>query len=521
MESNGWATARPWLAALLLVGLSVAVYAPVRDFEFITLDDRSYVERNPAVNQGISAGSIAWAVTAVHVSNWHPLTWVSHQLDVELFGLEPGRHHATNAVLHALAACLLFGALRAATGSDGRSLAVAALFAVHPLNVEPVAWVAQRKTLLCAVFAFGAIWSYVGWARRGGGARFAAVTGLFAASLLAKPLAVTLPFVFVLLDRWPLERLESRADALARTREKALWFAMAAGVCVVTWMAQASTGATQDLEAIEPGARLANALVSYLRYLGLAFWPDSLAVYYPHPYLPGGRPWAFWQVLGAVVVLVAITASVLGSLRSRAVAIGWLWFLGTAVPTLGLVQVGSQALADRYFYLPGVGLGIAVVWLAADLRRIPRPALAIATALVVTAFAARARDQVAYWSDSRTLYEHSLEVAPGSPLLAVKLGILLRAAGEPDAAIARYYEALRYDPDYYSAHHNLGTIYRERGEHAAAVVAYERAVEIRPDNASSHYYLGASLRMIGEEERAERHVRRAYELREQQRARDE
>jgi hypothetical protein len=495
---------------LLLCALVVVVYAPVRGFEFIGFDDQSYVVRNPEVNQGVSADALAWSFRSTYRSNWHPLTWISHQLDVELFGLEPGAHHGTNAVLHALAACLLFLALHAATGSPGRSLVVAALFAVHPLNVESVAWVAQRKTVLCAVFAFAALWGYVGYARRGGWLRFAGVCVAFGSSLLAKPAAVTLPFVFLLLDHWPLARLDSRVDWVPRLREKTLWFAMAAGSCVVTYLAQASGGAVQGIDEVGFGARLANASVSYALYLGHAFWPGALALYYPHPDLPGGVPWSGWQVLAAALLLVALSGL---ALRRRPARVGWLWFLGTAVPILGVVQVGSQAMADRYFYLPGVGLAIAVVWTLCDIGGAQRRVLAGVAAVVIGVFAWRGRDQVGYWSDSRTLYTHSLRVAPGSPLLTVNLGNVLRADGELDAAIARYREALRHDPEFFNAHHNLGTALRERGDRTAAIRSLELALAAQPDSAASHYYLGMSLLEIGQRERAEPHLRLATELR--------
>lgn len=499
----------------MLCALVFAVYAPLRQAEFISLDDPGYVARNPHVNQGLSLESAAWAFRSAYASNWHPLTWISHQLDVEWFGLEPGGHHATAVALHALAACLLFAALRAATGAAGRSLAVAALFAVHPVNVESVAWVAQRKTVLCGAFAFAALWAYVGYARRGGWRRHWAVSLALAASLLAKPLAVTLPFVFLLLDRWPLARLESRADWLPRVREKLPWFAMVAAVCVVTYLAQAGSGATKQLHEVDLGARLANAMVSYARYLAHAFWPAALALYYPHPYLPGGTPWSALQVLGAAGLLALLTAL---ATRSRAMGVGWLWFLGTAVPMLGVVQVGSQAMADRYFYLPGVGLAIAGVWGAADAGAAHRRLLACVAAIAVAALAWRAHDQVGYWSDSRTLYTHSLAVAPGSPLLSVKLAIALRADGDLDSAIALYRQVLARDPGYFSAHHNLGSALRARGDHAAAARSFERAVEIQPDNASSHYYLGLSLGEIGERERAEEQVRLARQLKASQAA---
>jgi tetratricopeptide (TPR) repeat protein len=499
-------------AVVLLCILVAAVYAPVRGFEFIGLDDQSYVVLNPHVNQGLSADALAWAFRETHTSNWHPLSWISHQIDVELFGLDPGGHHVTNVVLHALAVCLLFLALCAASGSLGRSFAVAALVAAHPLNVEPVAWVAERKTLLCAVFAFAALWGYVGYARRGGWLRLTGVCLAFAASLLAKPMAVTLPFVFLLFDRGPLARLESRADLVARLREKILLFAMTAGSCAVTYLAQESGGAMQGAGAVPLAARLANATVSYARYLGHALWPDALAVYYPHPDLPGGVPWSVLQVLAAAALLVVLTGL---ALRRRPAAVGALWFLGTAVPMLGIVQVGSQAMADRYFYLPGVGLAIAAVWMLADAGSAHRRVVALGAAVVIAAYAARAHHQVGYWSDSRTLYTHSVRVAPGSPLLTVNLANALRRDGELDAAIVRYREALSHDPGFFSAHHNLGTALRRRGDPVAAAEAFERAVAARPDSAASHYYLGMSLVESGWPERGEPHLRRAHQLRAQ------
>ena len=466
--------ARPAGAVLLLALLVVSVYAPVRGFEFITLDDLSYVERNPNVNQGISGESVAWAFRATHVSNWHPLTWLSHQFDVERFGLEPGPHHVSNVALHALAVLLLFGALRTATGSAGRSFAVAALFAVHPVNVESVAWVAQRKTVLCAVFLFAALWAYVGYARRGGRLRFAGVTALFAASLLAKPLAVTLPFVFLLVDRWPLARLESRADCgrascdeksdLARHERRAS--------CIVTYLAQVvQWSRTQELRCAgsrcAPGERRWSAMCATS---ATRSGPTTLALYYPHPNLPGGTCLGVcFRSLGAAVLLVALTG--LASRRpicSCSAGCGsWAWRCRRWVSCRSAARPWPTATSTCRapgWRSPSFGH-------SADIAAGCAPgacSLALAAIARSGAFAWRAHDQVGYWSDSRTLYTHSVEVAPGSALLTVKLAILLRAAGEVDAAVARYNEVLAYDPDYYSAHHNLGTIYRSRGDHASA-----------------------------------------------------
>ncbi|HSN92229.1 MAG TPA: glycosyltransferase family 39 protein, partial [Anaeromyxobacteraceae bacterium] len=354
------------LGALALAAGTLLLYAPVAGFEFVHLDDNRYVIDNPRVRGGISWDGVLWAFTTLHASNWHPLTWLSHMLDVELFGVRAGPHHLVNALLHAVDAALLFLALSRMTGARGRSLLVAALFAVHPLHVESVAWVAERKDVLSTLFGLLALLAYARHAERPRAGTYLAVVLAFAASLLSKPMWVTFPFLLLVLDFWPLRRMAGSGpadggDALARPvlplrrllLEKLPLLALSAASSTVTVVAQGRGGSLAGLELPVP-VRLANAAVSYVGYVRMTLWPADLAVFYPF------REVGAWEAIGAAALLAAATA--LAIRRARAfpeLAVGWLWFAGTLVPVVGVVQVGSQALADRYAYLPSAGLFLA------------------------------------------------------------------------------------------------------------------------------------------------------------------
>jgi tetratricopeptide (TPR) repeat protein len=440
--------------------LAAAVMAPAIEHAWINYDDDVYLTGNPRLALGLGREGIAWAFTTFHGANWFPLTWLSWMLDFELYGLDPAGFHATNVALHAATAALLCGALARLTGAPGRSAFVAAVFAVHPLHVESVAWAAARKDVLSGLFFALSLLVY---APRGGGAptpgRRAAVFACLALGLMAKPTLVTLPCVLLLLDFWPLGRL-TRDGRLewARLRraivEKLPLFALVAAMCGAVIAAQRAGGALVDFERLPWPTRLANAPVAVCAYVAKAFWPSRLAVIYPHP----GDSLSAWRVAAAGAALAAATVLAwLARRRLPAVSVGWLWFLGMLVPVIGLVQVGSQAMADRYTYLPLVGLAIAVAWGTVDLARARGAArLAPAVALAaVAALALAARGQLWHWRNSAALFSHALAVTEDNHIAHAHLGSALLERGEAEAAAAHFREAIRLRPDFLEVANNL------------------------------------------------------------------
>jgi tetratricopeptide (TPR) repeat protein len=464
------------LVGLILAVVTFAVYAPACGNEFVNYDDPTYVYENPHVLAGLTGPGALWALTTTAAANWHPLTWLSLQLDASLFGPWPFAFHLTNVLLHAANAVLLFTFLRAATGRLWPSAAAAALFALHPLHVESVAWVAERKDVLSTLFWMLALLAYLWYARRPGVIAYLAVAAALALGLMAKPMLVTLPFVLLLLDYWPLRRPGPPARLVL---EKLPLFALAAASCAATLWAQRAGGAVAAVERLGPGARLGNALVAYAVYLRKAVWPDDLAAFYPHPL---GRPPL--HLLGAALVLGLLTWLCLRSRRQRPyLAVGWLWFLGTLVPVLGLVQVGAQALADRYTYVPLVGLFIAVSWGAADLAAhspAARRAVAAVGLAALAACAAGTSLQLAYWRDSGTLWERDLAVAGPSPAAHTNLGLYLRSWAREQEALHHFQEAVRLGPGYAFVHFNLTRVLEKRGRLREAEEHYREVVRLDP-----------------------------------------
>ncbi len=371
-----WLQQRPFLLAFLLMLLTLAVYNPVKRLAFVNYDDRDYVTRNIQVQSGLEWDTVQWAFSTLDAANWHPLTWLSHALDYQLFGMNPSRHHSTNLLLHALNVALLFWVLRRATGYAGRSFMVAALFALHPINVESVAWVSERKNLLSMLFFILALGAWRWYAQKPRLHRYAVVAILFALGLMAKPQIITLPFVLLLWDYWPLQRMFRSPDlsepSLYPPRpfswlvvEKLPLLVLAAASACITIVAQRAGGAMSGLSYFPRSIRLENAVVSYVRYIDKALWPARLANFYPHPQ---GllNP---WQVLAAFALLLGITALVIAQRRHRYLLVGWFWFLGTMVPMIGIVHVGAQGMADRYAYLPFIGLFLMICWALADWAR--------------------------------------------------------------------------------------------------------------------------------------------------------
>jgi tetratricopeptide (TPR) repeat protein len=546
----------PLAAGLAVLALAAAALSPVLRAGFV-YDDLDYVVGNPAVLGGLSPGGLRWAATAFYSANWHPLTWLSHMADVQLFGLDAARHHLVNLLLHLANAALLGAALARLTGAPWPSLLVAALFAVHPAHVESVAWVSERKDLLSTLCACCALLAWAGYARRGGAARYGAALGWFALGLLAKPMLVTLPVLLLLLDFWPLGRAGAAPLATAGGRrrlaalvgEKAPFLLLALGSGLVTLAAQRSFGAVRTFEQSPPGERVANALVSTVRYLGELLWPRDLAVFYPLEPVPP------WQAAAAALLIAALTAAAVRLARRRPyLLVGWLWFLVMLLPVIGLVQVGEQARADRYTYLSYTGLFAALAWLGAEaaprLRR-PAVALGVPAALLLAALAALAHAQARVWLSDETLFRHAiaaterdgrvnhvaraglgtalsdagrtaealphLEAAvrarPRFALALYNLGNVYQGLARPGDAAAAYRAALAARPGYAEAANNLGNVLSTLGRRAEAVAAYRDAVRARPGYAEAWANLGSEYRLAGEGEAAVAALRTALQLR--------
>lgn len=510
---------------IALAAVTLVVYAQVVQFDFISLDDHEYVTRKAIIYEGITAEGIEYAFTQQHAANWHPLTTLSHMLDCELFGTNPGAHHAVNLVLHVLNTLLLFGLLRSLTGAAWRSAIVAALFAVHPLHVESVAWVSERKDLLSACFWILTTWAYAAYARRGGLARYGLVFGLFAVGSLAKPMVVTLPFTLLLLDYWPLRRISfGRDETGARNRlwpavrlvgEKIPLMALSFALCAVTWAVQMGNNVI-TMEMLSLPQRLANTAVSYVWYLVKTVWPGGLAVRYPHPYLAGGTPWEWWQVAASAVILVAVTVFVFLALKRRYAVAGWLWFMGTLVPVIGIVQVGVEGRSDRYTYIPAIGLFWLIVWGLAGVAercKIKPAAAAAATVIVLAALSAAAFRQVGHWRGSESLFAHAITASENNYLAHHHLAMVLTEQGRLEEAVEQYRETVRINPSHPAAHNNLGLVLARLGRPGEAARHFLKTLQINPDHAEARANLGLILMHMRRYEEAARHFARALELR--------
>lgn len=490
---------------VLLAALVVLVYAPVRDYEFINVDDAQYVSGNPMVAKGLTRTGAVWALTTGEAGNWHPLTWLSHMLDVQLFGPNPGAHHLVNAALHLANTLLLFAALFRMTGAPGSSAFVAAVFGTHPLHVESVAWIAERKDVLSTFFGFLALWGYAGYVRRPGALRHGAVCLLFTLALMAKPMWVTFPFLLLLLDSWPLDRRETGW----RTRfvEKLPLFWLSVASSVVTVLAQQRAGALRGLEALPFARRAANACLAYLFYLLKTLLPLNLAAIYPYPEANAG------MTLAAFAALVLVSIGVWRARRRHPyLLVGWLWTLGTLVPVIGLVQVGSQPWADRYSYLPMVGLLIMAAWgipAAISSRAHGRAVLSVAAPLAIVACAFTARSQVAHWRTSVSLWEHALAVTTGNARAHHNLAHALALRARVNEAVPHYLEALRLSPAAAETHNNLGHAYAELGRRDEAIAHYNEALRLSPDYPEARNNFGVALLDQGKTDDAIREFREA------------
>lgn len=506
--------ARPYLFAVALIVLTLGLYYQVKSHPFVNYDDNVYVTDNTHIQGGLNWETVSWAFASYDAGNWHPLTWLSHAMDFQLYDQDPGGHHVTSMLLHILNAVLLFWVLWRATGYAARSFMVAALFAVHPINVESVAWISERKTVLSMMFFLLALGAYRWYVSKPRAGRYLVVAALFALGLMAKPQIVTFPFVLLLWDYWPLRRMavgsQPAADSVfpqktlfALVEEKLPLFALAAASAVITMKAQRAGGAVLSLASSPFVVRLSNAVVSYVKYMEKALWPAALAPMYPHP----GTSIPAWQVYGGLLILLSMTLFVEWTKRPY-LLVGWLWFLGTMVPMIGLVQVGRQAMADRYAYLPLLGIFIMICWGAADyvqdkhLPAVLLPAVSCAAILTLMMVAHR---QIGYWANNVTLWTHTIRVTPPNYVAQDDLGGALLAENRLEEAIGHFRQAAAIHPVDPISNFNIGFYDQRHGNLEEAIERYKRAVVLTTSlslKVQAFNNMGLAYRDLGDTEKA-------------------
>ncbi|MDU0460923.1 MAG: tetratricopeptide repeat protein [Geobacteraceae bacterium] len=547
---------RELFVAILLIIAILAVYGQVVNHDFIQFDDNAYLLDNPHVRTGITFNNIIWAFASFDVSNWHPLTWLSHMADVQFFGMAPGSHHLMSVALHLANTLLLFHLLCRISGAFLRSASVAALFAIHPLHVESVAWIAERKDVLSALFFLLTLNLYAGYAEHRKRGSYLLALFTFVLGLMAKPMLVTLPFVLLLLDYWPLRRTTancgpdgfgsasgpSKSSILELLREKIPFLLLSAASCAVTIMAQHN--ATASLDATALSVRIANALVAYLGYIGKMLWPFNLAVFYPFP-----ESIPLWQPVVAAVMLTAVSLMVVRERRRPWLIVGWLWYLGTLVPVIGIVMVGLQSMADRYTYIPMIGIYIMAVWWISDMSPAlwhRRSVLALLAAVVFSVLSVVTWRQVSFWRNTTTLFSHALDVTSGNYLAhfilgreAVKSGqynqahshfdeaariapwyekqrsrqgVARQEQERLDAEIASAYESVRQNPGSAAARIGLGIVLARNNKLDQAVENFTMAVSLDPQSAAGHYNLGLTLGRLGRFDEAVANFSRALQV---------
>lgn len=519
------------LISLFLIMATALVFWPVRNHEFLKYDDNQYVTENLQVKGGLTLKGFIWAFSTTHAANWHPLTWLSHMLDYDLYGLAPGGHHLTNVLFHIANALLLFFILHRMTKALWVSGFVAALFAFHPLHVESVAWVAERKDVLSTFFWMLTLRAYVYYVEGPGVGRYSLVVSIFVLGLLAKPMVGTLPFVLLLIDYWPLRRFrfgpaedginskgqppmdfsKQTSSTLRLFSEKIPLFVLSVASSILTYLAQQKGGGLKSIETYPPATRVVNALVSYAGYIRKMVWPEGMAFFYPYP-----KTFPIWEVVGSILLLSCISILVICYARKHPfLLVGWFWYLGTLVPVIGLIQVGNQAMADRYTYIPLIGLFIMVVigfpclfkkW------RYRKILLGASMGLILFLLMVTTRLQINHWQNNFALFEHALHVTSDNFLAHNNLGIAVAEQGKIEEAIAHYREAIRIKPNYLDAHYNLGVNLTKQGRYEEAMDHYMEALRIAPDDAETHNKVGILFTREGKHHEALGHFTEALRL---------
>ncbi len=503
---------------MILALTSLIAYEPMRHNGFVDYDDEDYVTQNAHVLRGLTKDGLVWSFTETdRTANWHPLTWLSHMLDVQLFGVNPLWHHLVSLLFHIANTLLLFGIFAKTTKAVWQSFFVAAVFALHPLHVESVAWAAERKDVLSGLFWMLTIAAYVFYAAKPTIRRYVLVVLFFILGLMAKPMLVTLPFVLLLLDYWPLERFNPgrqyrRGTAWKLIVEKLPLFLLSAASSAIAFVVQRHAGAMLRGENYSLLTRISNAAVAYIGYIAKLFYPVDLAVLYPHP----GNSLPLWQPIAAAAALIVITAAAIAlAVKKRFLLVGWLWYLGTLVPVIGLVQVGSQAMADRYTYLPATGIFIMLAWGVGEILdkwKYRKIAIGLCAALILPVLIMGTRNQAAYWQNTLTLYKHTLEVTKNNYVVHGNYGCALQDQGQLDAAIEQFNKALQLKPDYTGPLNNLGMALRSQGKIDEAIAQWQKVLKLEPYHPNANANLGLTLAMQGRSEEALRHLNTTLQI---------
>jgi len=522
------------VVCLFLMVATFCVYSQLQDHEFINFDDAIYITDNLRVQAGLTSESVKWTFTTFYFQNWHPMTWLSHMLDYQLYGLNAKGHHLTSLFLHIANALILFIVLSRMTGKLWQSGFVAAMFAFHPLNVESVAWVAERKNVLSTLFWLLTMWAYIHYAEKPTVKRYGLVFLFFTLGLMSKPMLVTLPFVLLLLDYWPLRRLKfgkdrgnndilekntaKRSETSRLVREKIPLFLLSASSCIVTFLAQKIAGDVKSLDLLPLQARLTNAMVSYLEYLRKMIWPEKLSIFYPHP----ENTLAVWQGILCGMALVGITVISIRLIRKAPYfAVGWFWYLGTLVPVIGIVQgyKWTHGMADRHLYIPLIGIFIIVAWGVPELIskwRYKEKVLSVSAGIIIFTLLITTWMQVSHWYNSITIFKHAIRVTdkkyPDFAIAHNNLGIALFAERKNEEAIYHYKMAIKLKPTHTEAHYNLGIILFAERKNEEAIYHYKMAIKLNPNFTNAHYNLGTVLKQVGDFEGAIEHYREAIKF---------
>ena len=478
---------KPIYVSLTLAALTLIVYFQVHDFEFVNFDDRETIVGNSHIQNGLTIAGLSWAFTTAYAANWFPITWISHMIDFQLFGLDSGWQHLANVMIHVASVLLLFALMRRMTGKLWESAFVSFVFALHPLHVESVAWVSERKDVLSAFFWFLTTWLYLDYVDRPNARRYLLALGAFCLGLMSKQMLVTLPFTLLLLDYWPLRR--PKTTLISRlAMEKVPYLTLSIAASLIVFKVQRSAGAVLSADSIPLATRAANALISYVAYLGTFFWPSGLAAFYPYPpSLPA------WEIAGSGLILIVISALVI---RRPYLTVGWLWYLGTLVPVIGLVQVGEQARADRYTYIPTIGISIMLAWGVAEImERWPRAqfTLGVVSVSVCMAWLAVTWTQIQYWRNSVTLFEHAIASTENNFIAHLNLGVVLAEKGQTKDALRHLYASVEEKPDHNDGHDTLGAVLGQMGRTQEAAEQFQQAIRIQPNDSEAHSNLGNVL----------------------------